>query len=54
MGDVAFGFGDDEAEPFEAFEVFGDGFELLLCDIACELGGNLLSTPFAGGGAQPD
>ncbi len=29
-GDAVFGGGDDEAEPFEAFEVFGDGIEFLL------------------------
>ena len=29
---------DDEAEPFEALEVFGNGVEFFLCGAACELG----------------
>jgi hypothetical protein len=45
-------FGDDEAEPFEAFEVFGNGVEFFLGGAAFELGGDLLGGPVAGGGAQ--
>ncbi|NJL56764.1 hypothetical protein HC928_17640 [bacterium] len=32
-------FGDDEAEPFEAFEVFGDVGQSLLSGATFELGG---------------
>ncbi len=30
VGEAVALFGDDEAEPFEAFEVFGDGVEFFL------------------------
>ena len=52
VSNIAFRFVDDEAEPFEAFEVFGDVGKLFLSNFAFELGGNLFSAPFAGGGAQ--
>ena len=49
---IAFRLSNNEAEPFEAFEVFGNGIQLLFSNVAFELGGNLLGAPFAGGGAQ--
>jgi hypothetical protein len=52
VGEAVAVFGDDEAEPFEAFEVFGDGVEFLLGGASCELGGDLFGGPVAGGGAE--
>ena len=45
-------FRNDEAEPFQAFEVFGDRIEFFLGGAAFELGGDLFGGPVAGGGAQ--
>ena len=39
-GEAIAGFGDDETEPFEAFEVFGKGVELVLGGAAFERGGD--------------
>jgi len=52
VGDAAGVVTEDEAEPFEVFEVGGDGFEFCLGDVAGELDGDLFGAPFAGGGAQ--
>jgi hypothetical protein len=53
VGEAVAGFGDDEAEPFEAFEVFGNGVEFFLGGAAFELGGDLFGGPVAGGSAEP-
>jgi hypothetical protein len=43
---------DDQAEPFQAFEVFGNGVEIFLGGAAFELGGDLFGGPVAGGSAE--
>ena len=52
IGEAVAGFGDNEAEPFEAIEVFGNGVEFLLGGAAFELGGDLFDGPVAGGSAE--
>ncbi|MEM9091945.1 MAG: hypothetical protein AAGC93_24815 [Cyanobacteria bacterium P01_F01_bin.53] len=52
VSDVAFVLSNNEAEPFQAFQVFVNSIELFLGDVAFELGGDLLGCPVAGGGAQ--
>ena len=51
-GGGAIGGGDDEAKPFQAFEVGGDRIEFFLGVFAGELGGNLGHGPLASAGAQ--
>jgi len=41
VGNGVFGFGNEEAEPFEAFEIFADGVKFFLGDVVFELGGDL-------------
>lgn len=40
-GEAVTGFGDDQAKPFDAFEVFGDRGEFALSNAAFELVGDL-------------
>ena len=43
---------DNETEPFQTLEIFGNGIQFFLCSAAFELGGDLGGAPFAGGGAE--
>lgn len=52
VGEAVAVFRDDEAEPFEVFEVFGNVVEFFLGGAAFELGGDLFEGPVAGDGAE--
>ena len=52
VGEAIARCGDDEAELFEAIEVFGNGVEFFLGGAAFELGGDLFGSPVAGGSAE--